>query len=74
MQASPSWPDEKLITSQRLYLQISSHWGLRLQHMKLEGRSIQSAPWHLGFIRQCLKNILAEAAAADGNWAGVEME
>ena len=40
--APPSWPQENLTTSQKLYLQISSHSGLGLQHMNLGVHNIQS--------------------------------
>lgn len=35
--ALPSWPDLTLITSQRPYSQISSHWGLELQYINWGG-------------------------------------
>ena len=39
----PSWPHLNLITSQRLHLQIPSHWELGLQHMNSAyDKSIQS--------------------------------
>lgn len=35
MRASPSWLHQTLITSQRSHFQISSNWGLSLQHKNL---------------------------------------
>ena len=36
-EAPPSNPHLNLVTSQRLQLQIPSHWELGLQHMNLDG-------------------------------------